>query len=152
MRLSSAAFSDGAEIPRRYTCEGEDISPPLQWSEAPAQTQSFVLLCDDPDAPAGVWRHWAAYDIPRDESGLDEGAGVAGARCVFRQALNDFGRPGYGGPCPPRGHGVHHYRFHLFAISRSELGLGDNATFSQVEREARKCALAEAILVGLYRR
>jgi Raf kinase inhibitor-like YbhB/YbcL family protein len=152
MRLSSAAFSDGAEIPRRYTCEGDDISPPLQWSEAPAGTQSFVLLCDDPDAPAGVWRHWAAYDIPRDETGLDEGAGVAGARNGFRQALNDFGRPDYGGPCPPRGHGVHHYRFHLFAISRGELGLGYNATFSQVEREARKYALAEAKLVGLYRR
>ena len=75
MRLISTAFSDGAAIPRRFTCDGEDVSPALQWSGAPEQTLSFVLLCDDPDAPAGVWRHWAVYDIPGDQAGLAEGAG-----------------------------------------------------------------------------
>jgi hypothetical protein len=152
MRLSSTAFSDGADIPRRYTCEGEDISPPLQWSDAPHETQSFVLLCDDPDAPAGTWRHWAVYNIPSSETGLPEGAGLASASHGFKQAINDFGRADYGGPCPPRGHGTHHYRFHLLAISRRELDLGKNPTFADVEKEARKRLLAEATLVGLYRR
>jgi Raf kinase inhibitor-like YbhB/YbcL family protein len=152
MRLSSTAFEDGAEIPRRYTCDGEDISPPLNWSGAPAETQSFVLLCDDPDAPAGNWRHWAVYDIPPNETELREGVGLASARHDFRQAINDFGYPAYGGPCPPRGHGLHHYRFNLLALSVPGLSLGPGATFSDVEKEARKHALAESRLVGVYRR
>jgi hypothetical protein len=152
MRLSSTAFDDGGEVPRRYTCDGEDISPPLNWSGAPSDTQSFVLLCADPDAPAGTWRHWAVYNISRAETALSEGAGLASARHGFRQAINDFGYPAYGGPCPPRGHGLHHYRFHLLAVSVPELALGPNATFADVEKEARKYALAESTLVGVYRR
>jgi hypothetical protein len=101
MRLRSNAFADGGGIPRRFTCEGEDTSPPLAWSEPPSPTQSFVLLCDDPDAPGGIWHHWAAYDIPADRTGLPEGVGRSSTGDLA-QAVNDFGRVGYGGPCPPR--------------------------------------------------
>ena len=154
MRLISTAFSDGAAITgRQFTCDGEDVSPALQWSGAPAQTMSFVLLCDDPDAPAGVWRHWAVYDIPGDQAGLAEGAGRPGAGQDFKQASNDFHRSGYGGPCPPQRHGVHHYHFRLLALSQAQLPLRrKDPSCEEVEREARKHAIAEAILVGLYQR
>jgi Raf kinase inhibitor-like YbhB/YbcL family protein len=153
MQLISTAFSDGAAIPRRFTCDGEDVSPALQWSGAPEQTLSFVLLCDDPDAPAGVWRHWAVYDIPGDQAGLAEGAGKPGAGQNFKQARNDFDRSDYGGPCPPHRHGVHHYHFRLFALSQARLPLGrEHPSCAEVEREARKYAIAEALLVGVYER
>jgi len=152
MRLRSSSFSDGATIPRRFTCDGEDLSPPLDWGEAPAGTRSFVLLCDDPDAPAGTWHHWAAYDIPADRTRLAEGAGADAAQKGFRQAINDFRRPGYGGPCPPPRHGIHHYHFRLLALSVDQLPLRRNPSCSEVEREARKHVMAEAALVGLYQR
>ncbi len=153
MQLISTAFSDGAAIPRRFTCDGEDVSPALQWSGAPAQTMSFVLLCDDPDAPAGVWRHWAVYDIPGDQAELAEGAGRPGAGQDFKQARNDFDRLDYGGPCPPRRHGPHHYHFRLLALSQGKLPMKrKDPSCEEVEREARKHVLAEAIMVGVYER
>jgi Raf kinase inhibitor-like YbhB/YbcL family protein len=103
MRLNSSAFADGSAIPRRFTCDGDDLSPPLSWSDAPPGTRSFVLLCDDPDAPAGTWHHWAAYDIPSTLTALAERAASDAERGGFKQAINDFQRSGYGGPCPPRG-------------------------------------------------
>ncbi len=106
MQLSSNAFSDGSAIPRRFTRDGEDLSPALDWQAAPAMTASFVLLCDDPDAPAGTWHHWAVYDIDAAQTGLAEGASHGSGAVRFKQAINDFHRVGYGGPCPPRGHGV----------------------------------------------
>jgi Raf kinase inhibitor-like YbhB/YbcL family protein len=121
MQLRSSAFSDGGPIPWRFSCEGDDLSPPLQWSNTPAETRSFVALCDDPDAPAGTWHHWAAYDIPADRTMLPEGAGRSGGGEGLKQAINDFGQPGYGGPCPPHGHGPHHYHFRLLAISSASL-------------------------------
>ncbi|MGO9398876.1 MAG: YbhB/YbcL family Raf kinase inhibitor-like protein [Xanthobacteraceae bacterium] len=153
MELRSSGFTDGATIPRRFTCDGEDVSPPLVWSGAPAATRSFALLCDDPDAPAGIWHHWAAYDIPADRTGLAEGAAVEVPTHGFKQAMNDFGKTGYSGPCPPRGHGNHHYRFRLLALSVDRLPLHHHKTSCRdVEREARKYVLAEATLVGLYQR
>jgi len=153
MRLMSTAFSDGAAIPRRYTCDGEDVSPALQWSGAPAETKSFVLLCDDPGAPAGVWRHWAVYDIPGDQTALAEGAGRVQAGQDFKQASNDFDLQGYGGPCPPHRHGVHHYHFRLLALSQAKLPTRrKDPSCEEVEREAREYALAEAVLVGVYGR
>jgi Raf kinase inhibitor-like YbhB/YbcL family protein len=136
MRLNSNAFADGSAISRRYSCDGVDLFPPLDWSGVPPGTRSLVLLCDDPDAPAGTWHHWAAYDIPADRTALAEGA--AKQAQGFRQAINDFRRPGYGGPCPPRGHGPHHYHFRLLALS--------------IDHLARKRILAEATLVGIYER
>jgi Raf kinase inhibitor-like YbhB/YbcL family protein len=150
MNLTSPAFADNQAIPRRFTCDGEDVSVPLGWSGAPSGTHSFVVLCDDPDAPAGVWHHWAAYDIPPDRTELAEGAGAPTS--ALKQAVNDFGRPGWGGPCPPRGHGQHHYRFHLLALSVDHLSLPARPPCREVERQARKHVLAEATLVGLYRR
>jgi Raf kinase inhibitor-like YbhB/YbcL family protein len=152
MRLTSSAFPDGAQIPRRFTCDGDDLSPPLAWSGAPTETRSFVLLCDDPDAPAGTWHHWAAYDILADRTELVEGAAQDGGKHGFKQAINDFQRPGYGGPCPPRRHGPHHYQFRLLALSIDHLSVRSNSTCREVEREARKHVLAEAILVGVYAR
>ncbi len=116
---------------------------------APADTQSFVLLCDDPDAPAGTWHHWAVYDIPpaTTELGLD-----AASNGGLKQAVNDFRETGYGGPCPPRGHGIHHYHFRLLALSTAHLRAHGNASCKEIEREARKHAIAEATLVGVYQR
>jgi Raf kinase inhibitor-like YbhB/YbcL family protein len=150
MRISSRAFTDGAAIPRRFTCDGENLSPALEWQGEPAETRSFVLLCDDPDAPAGTWHHWAAYDIPASEHSLPEDA--ARQRTQFKQATNDFRRAGYGGPCPPHGHGVHHYHFRLLALSVERLSVPDQPTCREVEREARRHALTEATLVGVYQR
>jgi Raf kinase inhibitor-like YbhB/YbcL family protein len=104
MELASSAFADGSAIPRRFTCDGDNLSPPLQWSGAPAGTRSFVLLCDDPDAPSGTWHHWAAYDIP--PTAVELAVGAAQDK-KMKQAVNDFRKPGYGGPCPPHGHGPH---------------------------------------------
>ncbi|MGO9359124.1 MAG: YbhB/YbcL family Raf kinase inhibitor-like protein [Xanthobacteraceae bacterium] len=151
MRLGSNAFSDGAAIPSRYSCDGEDLSPPLHWEAAPATTRSFVLLCDDPDAPAGTWHHWAAYDIAAGQTGLAEGASRAGG-ATFKQAINDFHKAGYGGPCPPRGHGRHRYHFRLLALAVDRLSLGAKPSCREVEREARRHVVAEATLVGIYQR
>ena len=152
MRLSSSAFADGAAIPRRFTCDGEDLSPAFAWSDAPAGTRSLVLLCDDPDAPGGTWHHWAAYDIPANQTGLAEGAAQDDDRKRFKQAINDFQKPGYGGPCPPRGHGFHHYQFRLLALAVDRRPLGSQPSCREVEREARRHVLAEAVLVGVYQR
>jgi Raf kinase inhibitor-like YbhB/YbcL family protein len=152
MWLRSSAFHDGAAIPRQFTREGEDLSPPLDWDDAPAETRSFVLLCDDPDAPAGTWHHWAAYDIPMECKALPVGAAAHARNQGFHQALNDFGKPGYGGPYPPRSDGPHHYLFRLMALSAGYLHVRKDPTCRQVESEARKHLLAEAVLVGLYER
>jgi hypothetical protein len=152
MRLSSPAFSDGSAIPRLYTCDGQDVSPPLDWIDPPRGTRSFVLLCDDPDAPGGTWHHWAAYDIPADLTSLPQGAAQHAEQQGFKQAVNDFQRIGYGGPCPPHRHGRHRYHFRLLALSVERLATNKNPSCCAVERDARKHALDEAVLVGTYER
>jgi hypothetical protein len=152
MRLTSIAFAHDAQIPRRYTCDGDDVSPPLEWSGAPAAARSFVLLCDDPDAPGGTWHHWAAYDIPSGQVRLAEDAARHSRDHDLKQAINDFQRTGYGGPCPPRRHGRHRYHFRLLALSIERLPVRDGPSCREVEREARKHVVAEAVLVGLYER
>ena len=152
LTLTSTAFADGEPIPEHYSCDGADISPPLAWSGAPDGTRSFALLCDDPDAPGGTWTHWAIFDVAADAGGLRE-AFPKGAR-VGRvlQAVTDFGHPGYGGPCPPRGHGTHHYRFRLLALDVESLGLPDHSDFADVAAAAEGHILAEATLTGTYSR
>jgi Raf kinase inhibitor-like YbhB/YbcL family protein len=152
MQLGSSAFSDGGPIPRRFSCDGDDLSPPLQWNDAPVEARSFVVLCDDPDAPSGTWHHWAAYDIPANCSALPEGAGRPAGGNGLKQATNDFGRTGHGGPCLPLGHGPHHYHFRLLALSNASLRIQKPPSCRVVEREARKYLIAEAALVGLYGR
>jgi Raf kinase inhibitor-like YbhB/YbcL family protein len=151
VQLTSPAFPNGSAIPRRFTCNGQDLSPPLEWREAPAPTRSFVLLCIDPDAPSGPWHHWAVYGIPPERTMLVEGAGGGGGK-PLEQAVNDFRRTGYGGLCPPRGHGPHHYRFELLALAVERLTPPTRPQCRDVARQARRHALAEAVLVGTYER
>jgi Raf kinase inhibitor-like YbhB/YbcL family protein len=149
MKLVSSAFADGAAIPRRFTCDGENLSPPLQWSDVPQGSRSLVLLCDDPDAPGSKWHHWAVYDIPPS---VTEFAVNAAQNAKMKQAINDFRKVGYGSPCPPHGHGPHHYHFRLLALSIEDLPAKANASCGDIEREARKHVIAEATLVGWYER
>lgn len=148
--LTSAAFASGATIPSRYTCDGDDLSPPLAWQGAPAGTRAFALICDDPDAPAGTWIHWVIYDIPATETGLAEGIPPqetlpGGAR----QGVNSWGRVGYNGPCPPRG--THRYFFTLYALN-TLLQLGPGARRDDLLRALRGHILAETRLMGTYAR
>ena len=138
-------------MPGRFTCDGEDVSPPLEWSDAPAGTKCFALLCEDPDAPGGTWHHWAAYDIAANRTGLPLDAAAKAQELGFRQAVNDFQKPCYGGPCPPRG-APHHYHFRLLALLVDQLSVPDDASCRDVTTAARRHSLAEATLVGIYRR
>ena len=149
--LTSSAFKSGDPIPRRYTCEGEDLSPPLHWGVPPATTKSFVIIADDPDAPVGTWVHWVIYDLPLDLRGLTEAVPPKdrlpnGAL----QGLNDFKRVGYGGPCPPTGK-PHRYYFTLYALDVT-LNLKPRATKAQVLDASKGHVLAEAQLMGRFGR
>jgi Raf kinase inhibitor-like YbhB/YbcL family protein len=146
LRFTSDAFRDGQIIPTQYTCDGADQSPALSWSEPPEGTKSLALVVDDPDAPSGTFRHWGAYNIPASTRS------IAAGQTVGSQAVNDFGKSGYGGPCPPKGHGPHHYRFKLFALDVDRLSLSANAKVSDVEGAAEKHILGRAELTGTYER
>jgi Raf kinase inhibitor-like YbhB/YbcL family protein len=141
--LTSTVFQKGQAIPAQYSCDGADQPPPLAWGEPPAGTKSFALVVDDPDAPNSTFRHWGAYNIPASARSL------AGS---FDVAVNDFGKPGYGGPCPPEGHGPHHYHFKLFALDADRLDLAAGAKVVEVEEQAERHALGRAELIGLYER
>jgi Raf kinase inhibitor-like YbhB/YbcL family protein len=148
--LTSPAFAQGKSIPSRFTCDGGDYAPPLAWSGAPPETRSFALVCHDPDAPSGDFYHWAAFDIAADAASLPESLGPK--KPPIREAINDFGRRGYGGPCPPGGHGQHHYHFTLYALDVPHLALAVNVRCREVERAAKAHALARADLIGTYSR
>jgi Raf kinase inhibitor-like YbhB/YbcL family protein len=153
--LSSPAFGDNASIPERYTCEGEDISPPLEWSGAPQGTKSFALIVDDPDAPdpkapKRTWVHWALYDIPANVNELPEGAGKkARLPAGTREGANDWKRTGYGGPCPPVGR--HRYFHKLYAVD-TVLGDLKEPTKAQLLDALKGHVLGEAQLVGTYQK
>jgi Raf kinase inhibitor-like YbhB/YbcL family protein len=151
-RLTSTGFSGGQRIPKRYTCEGEDLSPPLSWSDAPSATRSFMLMCDDPDAPAGNWHHWALFDVPPTVTKLNEGLPRDAHVEAMRQAINDFGETSYGGPCPPCGHGVHHYHFRMLALDVDKLPVKERAKCKEAEAAARAHVVATAELIGTYSR
>jgi len=144
--LTSDAFQPGQEIPVQFTCDGADRSPALTWAEPPQGTKSLAIVIDDPDAPSGLFRHWGAFDIPAGTRS------IAAGEQVGTQALNDFGKPGYGGPCPPKGHGPHHYHFKLYALDVDKLGLEANARIADVEREAVRHAIGMGELIGTYER
>lgn len=143
--ITSPAFRDGDTIPKKYTCDGEDISPPLAWTGVPEGTQSLALIVDDPDAPAGTWVHWVLYDIPGNLDLLSEDCAGIGVDCV-----SDFRRPGYGGPCPPRGK-PHRYFFKLYALD-TKLKLPPGARKAEVERAMQGHVLAQGQLIGKYGR
>ncbi|HTV44082.1 MAG TPA: YbhB/YbcL family Raf kinase inhibitor-like protein [Stellaceae bacterium] len=151
MILTSAAFAPGGAIPAEYTCSGADISPPLTWSGVPPGTGSLVLVVEDPDAPSGTFRHWVVFDIPPGMRGLGAGYGRRHPEGGLREARNDFGRLGYGGPCPPPGP-PHHYQFRLIAISRPRLEVSPSATGVDVLRAAQPYAIAQAEMVGTFQR
>lgn len=145
--LTTSAFTEGGTIPAKFTCEGANVSPELSWSDAPASTRSYVLIVDDPDAPVGTFTHWVLFDIPADRASLAEGTGTVGVT-----GKNDFGRAGYGGPCPPRGHGPHRYYFTLYALDSATLKLKSGAGRREVETALRGHILAQAQYLGLYER
>jgi len=150
MKIKSLAFQEGGKIPRKYTCDDKDVSPPLFWDDIPEDTKSLALICDDPDAPLGTWVHWVIYNldptikelpenVPTNEI-LDNG-GI--------QGRNDFRRTGYGGPCPPGG--IHRYYFKLYALN-IKLDLGPGLTKSELLRAMEGHILDECQLMGKYSR
>ena len=146
LSLTSSAFKDGQPIPTQYSCDGLNQSPALEWGEPPAGTKSFALVIDDPDAPSGTFRHWGAYDIPASTRSIGAGQRIG------TEVDNDGGKPGYTGPCPPKGNGVHHYHFKLFALDVDRLNLAADAKVADVENEANKHALAQGELIGTFER
>ena len=151
LTLKSSAFEAHHPIPKKYTCEGADVSPSLEWTGASEKTAAFALIADDPDAPVGTWVHWVIYDLPAESGVLKED--VAKDETLAngaKQGVNDFRRIGYGGPCPPPG-GPHRYFFKLYALDK-KLGLGPRATKQQLVQAMQGHILAETELVGLYKR
>lgn len=147
--LSTPAFPEGGGIPARFTCDGLNLSPEMNWSGAPAGATSYVLTVEDPDAPGGTFLHWVFFDIGAGTGGLPEGPpasklGISG--------VNDFGKAAYGGPCPPRGRGAHRYFFKLSALDVPSLGLPAGATLMQVSRKMSGHVLGTATLMGRYER
>ena len=153
LMLSSSAFSSGAEVPKKFTCDGANLSPPLSWSGAPPGTVSFALIADDPDAPGGTWLHWVLFNVPGTAAALPEalaGSGELRQLGAALQGRNDFGKLGYGGPCPPPGR-AHRYFFRLYALD-SSLPLKAGAARREVEAAMRGHVLGEATLMGTYAR
>ena len=152
LTIDSSAFQPGGSIPRKHTCEGDDLSPPLTWRGQPDATRSFALIVDDPDAPDPkapkmTWVHWVLYDIPVTANGLAEGVKASALPGGTREGMNDFGRTAYGGPCPPIGR--HRYFFKLYAldIALPDLGQPDKR---RLERAMKGHVLAQQQLVGTY--
>jgi Raf kinase inhibitor-like YbhB/YbcL family protein len=154
--LQSPAFQDGTSIPRKYTCDGDAISPPLKWLGIPEKAVSLALICEDPDAPRGTWTHWVIYHIPQDVSEIKEGIPKtdqvslgSGPDSSADQGLNDFGKPGFGGPCPPGG--THRYVFLLYALDSRPV-LKPRASKSDLIEAMMGHILAFGRLVGTYSR
>lgn len=150
IQISSAAFEEGGAIPKNYTCDGANISPPLKWSRLPAGTKSVALIADDPDAPAGTWVHWVLYALPPTVTELAENQPpdktlANGAR----QGTNDFRKIGYGGPCPPRG--THRYSFKIYALD-TDLALNPGATKAELLKAMDGHLLANGQLMARYQR
>ncbi len=152
MQIRSPAFTNGGEIPTTYTCQGDDIAPPLEWDGVPENTGSLVLIVDDPDAPDPdaprmTWVHWLLYNLPADSRGLPEGASAADLPAGVQQGLNDWQRAAYGGPCPPIGR--HRYFHKLYALDTVLEGL-NRPTRAQLESAMQGHILAQAQLLGTY--
>ncbi len=143
MKISSTAFEHNQTIPVKYTCKGQDINPPLQISDVPSGTKSLVLINDDPDAPGGMWIHWVIFNIAPDTKEIRENS-IPGL-----QGSNDFGRNDYGGPCPPSG--THRYFYKIYALDTA-LPLKEGGSKVQVEKAMRGHILAQAELIGLYKK
>ncbi|MGA2002109.1 MAG: YbhB/YbcL family Raf kinase inhibitor-like protein [Terriglobales bacterium] len=149
--LKSPDFASGEEIPKRFTCSGEDQSPALEWSNAPNGTKALALIVDDPDAPTGTWVHWVIYNMPGNAHSLRQGIErKAELADRTRQGKNDFRKIGYNGPCPPPGN-PHRYFFKLYALD-AELKLAPGASKSDLEKAMEGHVLGQAEWMGRYRR
>ena len=150
IRLTSISFNDGEFIPKKYTCDGENVSPPLKWSEIPAATKSVALICDDPDAPMGTWVHWVIFNIPPSVNMLKEKIPLVRVlEDGTTQGNNDFRKIGYGGPCPPGG--IHRYFFKIYALDK-RVEVTPSATKGELIKEIEGHILAEGKLMGRYSR
>jgi len=150
LSVRSGAFENEGPIPQRFSCDGENVSPPVSWDGAPDETRSYVLIADDPDAPGRTFVHWVYYDLPSSVSSLPAGvAQEANPQPGGTQGENGFGEIGYGGPCPPGG--THRYFFRVYALD-TELGLAPGATKQEVLERARDHVLAQGILMGTFAR
>lgn len=154
-QITSPSFSHEHEIPARHTCQGDDVSPPLAWTDPPKGTKSFALVVDDPDAPdprapKRTWVHWVLYDLPADARGLPEGATRASLPHGTIEGVNDWNDRGWRGPSPPVG--THRYFFKLYALDTELEGLGSGASKNDVENAMTGHVLATATLVGTYRK
>lgn len=151
LEIKSDSFRNAGYIPSKYTCDSDNISPRLKWSDIPSGTKSFVLICDDPDAPFKRWTHWVVFNIPLHKTGLS--LNIPRKRIFadrMAQGINDFGRIGYDGPCPPPGK-AHRYFFRLYALD-SELDLDGGPTKQEVLRLSKGHVISEAQIFGLYQR
>jgi Raf kinase inhibitor-like YbhB/YbcL family protein len=151
LTITSSDFRNNQPIPAKNSLDGGDVSPALKWEGAPAGTKSFALICDDPDAPGGTWIHWVIYGIPGNSSGLPENVKKSETVSGAKQGVNSYGTIGYGGPQAPRGHGLHHYYFRLYALD-AELNLASRVTRQQLDAAMKGHIIAEAELVGTYQR
>ena len=150
LKVQSAAFSEGNAIPKQYTCDGRDVSPPLSWSGVPAQARSLALICDDPDAPRKTWVHWVLFDLPAGTAELPEAVPPGETTPAGgTQGTNDFRKLGYGGPCPPSG--THRYEYKLAALD-AKVGLRGGSTKKELLAAMEGHVLAEAKLTGKYSR
>ena len=150
MKITSPAFEEGEMIPEKYTCDDIDISPSLKWSHVPEGTKTFAIICDDPDAPMGTWVHWVLFNMPADTNELSEN--IPPVKILpngARQGKNDFGKIGYGGPCPPGG--THRYYFKIYALSE-ELNVEPGITKSELLKAMEGKILSEGQLMGRYKR
>ncbi len=152
MIIRSEVFKEGDCIPDRYTCEGLNISPPLRWYNVPPNTKSFVLIMEDLDSPLGVFTHWIVYDIHPEERWLPENLPKKAMLDSKKQGINDFGKVGYGGPCPPRGHGKHRYVIRLLALDKESLGIREGEKRERVEGALSGHVIKEASLIFYYQR
>lgn len=148
-QLSSPAFKAGEAIAEKYSCDGANVSPPLEWGQPPAGTKSIALIVDDPDAPSGTWVHWVFFNIPPTQRSLPENVRAAGLPKGALEGINDFRKTGYGGPCPPQGR--HRYFFHLYALD-SALSLSSGATRQELDKAMNGHVLAQTELMGTYTR
>ena len=149
LEIKSEAFQNGADIPRKHTCDGGDVSPALSWTDPPAGTRAFALIVDDPDAPGGTWVHWVLYDLPANAKSVPEGIAADKLPAGAKQGVNDFRKTSYGGPCPPGG--THRYYFKLYALD-APTDLKPGATKQQLLAAMKGHVLGEAEMVGKYGR
>ena len=149
--ISSPSFQNGKDIPKKFTCDAQDVSPALSWTDPPQGSKSFALIADDPDAPRGTWTHWVLFDLPSATTSLPEGVPKVGElKGGGRQGVNDFPKIGYGGPCPPPGK-PHRYFFKLYALD-TKINLKAGASKQDVEQAMQNHILGRAELMGKYGR